>query len=84
MSDSPPPASRYVGGPKPSVIVASILSTRACVGTGPAGKWPSMELPGRYRDGKGADFRLGEFHDRPLESGSLPLSVVGALDADAR
>ncbi len=40
------------------------------------GKWQIMKLLGRYRDKKGADFRLGQFHDDLLKNGSLPLSVV--------
>jgi Bacterial protein of unknown function (DUF885). len=33
-------------------------------------------LLGRYRDAKGADFRLGQFHDDLLANGSLPVSVL--------
>ncbi len=40
------------------------------------GKWQIMQLLGRYRDLKGKDFRLGEFHDELLLNGSLPLSIV--------
>jgi uncharacterized protein (DUF885 family) len=40
------------------------------------GKWQIMQLLGRYRDLKGKDFRLGQFHDELLANGSLPLSVV--------
>ncbi len=40
------------------------------------GKWQIMRLLGKYRDRKGKDFRLGEFHDDLLKQGSLPLSVV--------
>jgi uncharacterized protein (DUF885 family) len=40
------------------------------------GKWQIMQLLGRYRDRKGAAFRLGEFHDDLISNGSLPLSVV--------
>src|SRR5213596_1470129 len=40
------------------------------------GKWQIMRLLGRYRDAKGAAFRLGQFHDDLLANGSLPLSVV--------
>jgi uncharacterized protein (DUF885 family) len=35
-----------------------------------------MRLLGRYRDHKGASFRLGQFHDDLLATGSLPISVV--------
>jgi len=48
------------------------------------GKWQIMSLLGRYRDRQGADFRLGEFHDRLLSYGSLPLSVVAWLMLDDR
>jgi uncharacterized protein (DUF885 family) len=40
------------------------------------GKWQIMNLLGRYRDKAGADFRLGQFHDDLIKSGSLPLSIV--------
>lgn len=40
------------------------------------GKWQIMRLLGKYRDRKGADFRLGQFHDDLLASGTIPLSVV--------
>jgi uncharacterized protein (DUF885 family) len=40
------------------------------------GKWQIMKLLGRYRDKKGANFRLGQFHDELIANGSLPLSVV--------
>jgi uncharacterized protein (DUF885 family) len=40
------------------------------------GKWQIMGLLGKYRDRKGAAFRLGEFHDDLIKNGSLPLSVV--------
>jgi uncharacterized protein (DUF885 family) len=39
------------------------------------GKWQIMRLLGRYRDAKGAAFRLGQFHDDLIANGSLPLSV---------
>ena len=39
------------------------------------GKWQIMRLLGRYRDAKGANFRLGQFHDDLIANGSLPLSV---------
>jgi uncharacterized protein (DUF885 family) len=41
-----------------------------------AGKWQIMRLLGKWREKKGAAFRLGEFHDVLLANGSLPLSVV--------
>jgi uncharacterized protein (DUF885 family) len=40
------------------------------------GKWQIMRLLGRYRDAKGAAFRLGQFHDDLLANGTLPLSVI--------
>jgi uncharacterized protein (DUF885 family) len=40
------------------------------------GKWQIMRLLGRYRDGKGAAFRLGQFHDDLIAHGTLPLSVI--------
>ncbi len=40
------------------------------------GKWQIMRLLGQYRDAKGADFRLGQFHDDLLSNGSLPLAIV--------
>src|SRR5213075_3333989 len=40
------------------------------------GKWQIMNLLGRYRDAKGAAFRLGDFHDELIANGSLPLSIV--------
>ena len=40
------------------------------------GKWQIMRLLGKWREKKGAAFRLGEFHDALLANGSLPLSVV--------
>src|ERR1700674_590617 len=39
------------------------------------GKWQIMRLLGRYRDAKGSAFRLGQFHDDLIASGTLPLSV---------
>jgi uncharacterized protein (DUF885 family) len=39
------------------------------------GKWQIMRLLGRYRDAKGASFRLGQFHDDLLANGSIPISV---------
>jgi len=46
------------------------------------GKWQIMRLLGRYRDAQGANFRLGEFHDRVISYGSLPLSVIEWLMFD--
>lgn len=40
------------------------------------GKWQIMRLLGRYRDMKGASFRLGQFHDDLIAHGTLPLSVI--------
>jgi uncharacterized protein (DUF885 family) len=40
------------------------------------GKWQIMNLLGRYRDKAGENFRLGEFHDKLISNGSLPLSVI--------
>ncbi|HEV8589880.1 MAG TPA: DUF885 domain-containing protein [Pyrinomonadaceae bacterium] len=40
------------------------------------GKWQIMRLLGKYRDQKGKDFRLGQFHDDLIKNGSLPLSIV--------
>jgi uncharacterized protein (DUF885 family) len=40
------------------------------------GKWQIMNLLGRYRDKQGDNFRLGQFHDDLIKSGSLPLSVI--------
>jgi uncharacterized protein (DUF885 family) len=40
------------------------------------GKWQIMRLLGKWREKRGAAFRLGEFHDLLLANGSLPLSVV--------
>src|SRR3989454_810758 len=40
------------------------------------GKWQIMRLLGRYRDMKGASFRLGQFHDDLIAHGTLALSVV--------
>jgi len=40
------------------------------------GKWQIMRLLGKYRDKQGGNFRLGQFHDDLLKSGSLPLSLV--------
>ena len=46
------------------------------------GKWQIMRLLGRYRDQQGTAFRLGEFHDRLISYGSLPLSVIEWLLLD--
>jgi len=40
------------------------------------GKWQIMNLLGRYKDQQGDSFRLGQFHDDLIKSGSLPLSVI--------
>jgi uncharacterized protein (DUF885 family) len=40
------------------------------------GKWQIMNLLGRYKDGQGENFRLGQFHDDLIKNGSLPLSIV--------
>ena len=40
------------------------------------GKWQIMRLLGQYREAKGADFRLGQFHDDLLANGSLPVAIV--------
>jgi uncharacterized protein (DUF885 family) len=46
------------------------------------GKWQIMRLLGKYRDEKGASFRLGQFHDDLIANGSLPLSVIEWLLLD--
>ncbi|MCA1827881.1 MAG: DUF885 domain-containing protein [Myxococcales bacterium] len=46
------------------------------------GKWQIMGLLGRYRDRRGASFRLGAFHDELLSYGSLPVSVIEWLMLD--
>ncbi len=48
------------------------------------GKWQIMRLLGKYRDQKGNDFRLGQFHDDLIKNGSLPLSVVEWILLDDR
>jgi uncharacterized protein (DUF885 family) len=48
------------------------------------GKWQIMRLLGKYRDRKGKDFRLGDFHDDLLRNGSLPLSIVEWILLDDR
>src|SRR5438045_7108632 len=40
------------------------------------GKWQIMRLLGKYRDAKGATFRLGQFHDDLIAHGTIPLSVL--------
>ena len=40
------------------------------------GKWQIMRLLGRYRDARGASFRLGQFHDDLIANGSLPVSIL--------
>ena len=35
-----------------------------------------MNLLGRYKDQRGENFRLGQFHDDLIKNGSLPVSVV--------
>jgi uncharacterized protein (DUF885 family) len=39
------------------------------------GKWQIMRLLGKYREQKGKDFRIGQFHDDLIKNGSLPLSI---------
>lgn len=48
------------------------------------GKWQIMRLLGKYRDAKGKDFRLGEFHDELIKNGSLPLSIIEWIMLDDR
>jgi uncharacterized protein (DUF885 family) len=48
------------------------------------GKWQIMRLLGKYRDAKGKDFRLGQFHDDLIRNGSLPLSIVEWIMLDDR
>lgn len=48
------------------------------------GKWQIMRLLGKYRDKKGKDFRLGDFHDDLIRNGSLPLSIVEWIILDDR
>jgi len=48
------------------------------------GKWQIMRLLGKYRDQKGKDFRLGQFHDDLIKNGSLPLSIVEWIILDDR
>jgi uncharacterized protein (DUF885 family) len=40
------------------------------------GKWQIMNLLGRYKDRRGENFRLGQFHDDLIKNGSLPVSVI--------
>jgi uncharacterized protein (DUF885 family) len=46
------------------------------------GKWQIMDLLGRYRDRMGNKFRLGQFHDELIASGSLPLSIINWIMLD--
>jgi uncharacterized protein (DUF885 family) len=46
------------------------------------GKWGIMRLLGKYRDAKGADFRIGRFHDDLISHGSLPVSILEWLILD--
>ncbi|MGZ7032147.1 MAG: DUF885 domain-containing protein, partial [Thermoanaerobaculia bacterium] len=46
------------------------------------GKWQIMRLLGKYRDAKGASYRLGQFHDDLISYGGLPLSVIEWLLLD--
>jgi len=39
------------------------------------GKWQIMRLLGKYRDAKGAAFRLGQYHDDLIANGSLPVAI---------
>jgi len=48
------------------------------------GKWQIMRLLGKYRDQKGKDFRLGQFHDDLIKNGSLPLSIIEWIVLDDR
>jgi uncharacterized protein (DUF885 family) len=48
------------------------------------GKWQIMRLLGKYRDQKGKNFRLGQFHDDLIKNGSLPLSIVEWIILDDR
>jgi uncharacterized protein (DUF885 family) len=40
------------------------------------GKWQIMNLLGRYKDRRGDNFRLGQFHDDLIKNGSLPVSII--------
>ena len=46
------------------------------------GKYQIERLLGLYRDRKGEEFRLRDYHDRLLANGSLPLSIVEWLLLD--
>jgi uncharacterized protein (DUF885 family) len=48
------------------------------------GKWQIMRLLGKYRDQKGKEFRLGQFHDDLIKNGSLPLSIIEWILLDDR
>jgi uncharacterized protein (DUF885 family) len=40
------------------------------------GKWQIMNLLGRYKQKKGENFNLGQFHDDLIQNGSLPISII--------
>ncbi|MGH8102318.1 MAG: DUF885 domain-containing protein, partial [Chthoniobacterales bacterium] len=40
------------------------------------GKWQIMNLLGHYRDRRGEQFSLGQFHDDLIKNGSLPVSII--------
>ena len=40
------------------------------------GKWQIMNLLGRYKQKKGENFNLGQFHDDLIQNGSLPVSII--------
>ncbi len=48
------------------------------------GKWQINRLLGKYRDHRGKDFGLGQFHDDLIKNGSLPLSIVEWILLDDR
>ncbi|MBV9294931.1 MAG: DUF885 family protein, partial [Acidobacteriaceae bacterium] len=48
------------------------------------GKFEIMRLLGKYRDRKGQQFSLKQFHDDLLRNGSLPLSVESWILLDDR
>lgn len=43
------------------------------------GKWQIMQLLGKYEEQQGDKFRLGEFHDRLLSHGSIPVAIIESL-----
>jgi uncharacterized protein (DUF885 family) len=43
------------------------------------GKWQIMRLLGKYREQQGDQFKLGQFHDRLLSYGSIPVSIIEEL-----